>query len=41
MAPTTAYSSRRLSRGPAEKAGLKVEDVVTSINGKPIKVGQI
>ncbi|MDE3196221.1 MAG: Do family serine endopeptidase [Acidobacteriota bacterium] len=26
--------------GPAEKAGVKVEDVITSINGKQIKTGQ-
>jgi len=26
--------------GPAEKAGVKVEDVITTINGKPIKTGQ-
>jgi len=26
--------------GPADKAGLKPEDVVTSINGKPVKKGQ-
>jgi serine protease Do len=26
--------------GPAEKAGMKTEDVVTSINGKPVKKGQ-
>ena len=26
--------------GPAEKAGVKVEDVITAINGKPIKTGQ-
>ncbi|HVW84650.1 MAG TPA: Do family serine endopeptidase [Bryobacteraceae bacterium] len=28
------------ANGPAEKAGVKPEDVVTSINGKPIKTGQ-
>ncbi len=26
--------------GPAEKAGVKAEDVVTAVNGKPIKKGQ-
>lgn len=26
--------------GPADKAGIKAEDIVTSINGKPIKKGQ-
>ena len=26
--------------GPAEKGGLKPEDIVTSINGKPVKKGQ-
>jgi serine protease Do len=34
------FITRIEPNGPAEKAGLKVEDVVTNINGKPIKVGQ-
>src|SRR5260370_35124601 len=32
--------SRIQTGGPAEKAGLKVEDIIIAMNGKPVKDGE-